>query len=131
MPNSYLTRATLYNAVVVVSTDAGIESPVVDLKDAAQLPSVVLKASSVSGAADVKLEYVTSPDSTNFEDYADTVDITSSTNTDKPNNKEGFNPYFMPTAPENRYIKFKVTGVGSNPADTLVTCYMMLREGDI
>jgi len=94
------------------------------------MEGVVVKASSVSGTADVKVEYVTSPDNTNYEAYADTQDITSSTLLDKANNPEGANPFNMPPLiPSNGWIKFKVTGIALNPADTLVDLTMIIREG--
>ena len=124
-----LTRATLLSAVLVNGT-GNVETEILSLQHVNFIESLVLRASSVSGTADVKLEYVTSPDGTNFESYSDTTDITSSTLVDKPNNAEGFNPFFPPIdAPLNSYVKFRVTGIGSNPADTLVTLYAQLREG--
>lgn len=130
MSTSSLTRATLFDNVLVTSL-LSVESGALSLYHISTLESFILRASSVSGTSDVKLEYITSPDGTNYESYSDTTDITSSTATDKPNNKEGFNPFFPPaSAPMSEYIKLKVTGVNANPADTLVTCYAILREGE-
>ena len=123
----YVFKTLLWNAVAVASTGNAVSASL-SLRDGQILESVVLKASSVSGTADVKLEYITSHDDVNYEDYADTQDLTSSTATAKPNNVEGWNPYIMVDAPANAYIKFKVTGVAANPADTLVSAYAMLRE---
>lgn len=128
MTQSYLTRAKVFDGVLVDSTGA-VTSVSLRLKDAATISSIVMRAASVTGAADVKLEYITSPDDTNYEAVADTQDITASSATDKTGGPELFNSYMMPTAPENSYIKFIVTGVGGNPADTIVDCYVMLREG--
>jgi hypothetical protein len=129
MAVGYLTRCTLLDNVAVAST-ASQESGALPLQYVSQIESVMCKAASASGTADVKIEYITSPDGTNYEAYADTLDITASTLTDKAGNAEGFNPFPMPALiPSNLYIKFKVTGVNLNPADTLVTLYALLREG--
>ncbi len=124
-----LTRATLLNAILVNGVGS-VETEALPLQHVNFIESMVIRASSVTGTADVKLEYVTSPDGTNWEAYADTTDITASTLVEFANNAEGFNPLFIPAdAPLNAYVKFKVTGIALNPADTLVTLYAMLREG--
>ncbi len=129
MPISYLTQAKLMQAVAVASTGS-VETSAFPLQYVVSIEGVIVKASSVSGTADVKVEYVTSPDGTNYEAYADTQDITSTTLLDKPNNTEGANPFTMPPLiPSNGWIKFKVTGVAANPADTLVDLTMIVREG--
>lgn len=128
-PQTFLTRATLMDAVAVASTGSA-ESLVLDLRHVATLESISVRASSASAAADVKIEYALSPDGTNFGSFDDTTDFTASTATDFANNTEGFNTIFPPTtAPMNFFVKLKVTGVGANAADTLVTLYAVLREG--
>jgi hypothetical protein len=122
----HLVRATIFDGVAVASTGSQT-SGVVSLQHVSTLESIVLKASSVLGAADVKLEYSTSPDNASFDSFDDNADITSSQATDKPNNTEGYNAFPHP-APLNNFIKWKVTGVGANPADTLVSAYAMLQE---
>ena len=124
----YLTRATLLNEVSV-SLLTSAESGALPLSLIGRIESIVLRAASVSGTADVNLQYSTSPDGTNFDSYADNFDITPSTLLAKPNNAEGFNAY-PPPSPINEHVKFKVTGVLLNPADTLVTAYAILKEGD-
>jgi len=125
----HLARLTLFSGVTVNGTGS-VESAVVSLRHVMSIESIVLRAASVTGTADVKLEYITSPDGINFEDYADTTDVVSSTLTANATGPEKFNPFFPPAdAPMNMFIQFKVTGVGTNPADTIVDAYLILREG--
>lgn len=104
------------------------ESAYISLEYAERVESLLLQASSVTGTADVKAEFATSWDTTSFDSYDDHADITSSTATDRSNNAEGMN-VFSVSAPLNRYIKVRITGVNLNPTDTLVTAYLIVREG--
>ena len=124
--SSRLVRAKIFDAVAVASTGNAVSTSI-PLEWVERVEAVVLKAISASAVADVKIEYAGSPDDTNYESYDDTDDITSSTLLENANTPEAFNSYAVP-AILNRYIKFKVTGVASNPADTLVTGYALLRE---
>ena len=126
--NTRLVRYTLFLDVLVDAT-AAITSPSISLEYATQVESVFLRARSVAGTADVKLEYAQSWDGTEYDSFDDTMDITSSTNTDRPGNAEGFNTYTMPTTIGNRYIQIRATGTATNAADTLVTGYLIMREG--
>lgn len=116
----------LFDEEAVASTGSKTTSSI-DTKFLRRIESLAFKAISSSGAADVKIEYQTSPDDTNFDDADDNPDITSSTNTDFSNQPEGWNHVDMPTH-LSRYVKFKVTGVGSNPADTVVSLKAICRE---
>lgn len=124
---SYLTRATLFSAVLINGA-GNAESPILDLRLVARLEGLILQASSVTGTADVKVQLSTSHNGVAFDNYADNPDVVSSTLLAKPTAPEGFNTYAMP-APLSPYAKLKVTGVGTNPADTLITGYVMMREG--
>lgn len=126
-PNTRLVRHTLMLEKTVASLGNEI-SGYVSLEFATQVESLMLRASSVSGAADVKAEFAVSWDTTEFTNFDDTADITSSTNTDRANNPEGWNTYSV-AAPLNRYIRIRITGVGANPADTIVSAYLIVREG--
>ena len=129
MTTARLVRMNIFNAVAVVST-GNAESSTFDLVYTAQVEAVVLRAKSASGAPDVKLQHALSHDGTNFDAYADNTDWTASSATAKPNNAQGYNSYIPPSGTAaGRYIKFKVTGVGSNPAGTVVNAYMIFREG--
>ena len=126
--NTRLVRYTLFLDVLVNAT-AAITSPSISLEYATQVESVFLRARSVAGTADVKLEYAQSWDGTEYDSFDDTMDVTSSTNTDRPGNAEGFNTYTVPTTIGNRYIQIRATGTATNAADTLVTGYLIVREG--
>ena len=126
--NTRLVRYTLFLDVLVNAT-AAITSPSISLEYATQVEAVFLRARSVAGTADVKLEYAQSWDGTEYDSFDDTMDITSSTNTDRPGNAEGFNTYTVPTTIGNRYIQIRATGTATNAADTLVTGYLIVREG--
>lgn len=103
-------------------------STYVSLEYAERVESLMLKASSVSGTADVKAEYASSWDTTEFENFDDTSDITSSTLLARTNSPEGWNIYSM-SSPLNRYIRIRITGVAVNPTDTIVSAYLIVREG--
>ena len=126
--NTRLVRHTLFLDVTVNAT-AAITSPSISLEYVTRVEGLFLRARSVAGTADVRAEYATSWDGTEYESFADTTDITSSTNTDKPGNPEGFNTYTMPSVLGNRYVQIQVTGTAANAADTLVTAYLIVREG--
>ena len=122
-----LVRHTLFLDALVNAT-AAIISPSISLEYATRVEGLFLRARSVSGTADVKAEYATSWDGTEYDSFDDNADITSSTVTDKANNTEGFNTFSV-AATLNRYIQIRVTGVAANPADTRVTAYLIVREG--
>ena len=126
--NTRLVRHTLFLDVTVNAT-AAITSPSISLEYATRVEGLFLRARSVAGTADVRAEYATSWDGTEYDSFADTTDITSSTNTDRPGNAEGFNTYTMPSVLGNRYVQIQVTGTATNAADTLVTAYLIVREG--
>ncbi len=121
-----LIKAKIFDAVAVASTGSATSNSV-DIRRASRVEAVILKASSVAGTTDVKVEYATSHDDSSYDSFDDNVDITSSSATQFANNVEGFNTYPVP-APLNAYLKIKVTGVGANNADTLVTGYLLIRE---
>lgn len=126
--NTRLVRHTLFLDITVNGT-AAITSPSILLEYATRVEGVFLRARSVAGTADVRLEYAQSWDGTEYDSFDDTADITSSTNTDRPGNAEGFNIYTMPGTVGNRYIQIRATGTATNATDTLVTGYLIVREG--
>ena len=95
-----------------------ILSLIIDLQRATRVESLSLRASSVAGTADVKAEYRMSWDGNFWDSFDDTTDITSSTLLDRANNTEGVNTFSM-SAPLNRFIQVRITGVAINPTDTL------------
>jgi hypothetical protein len=122
----HIFEAQLFDAEAVASTGAKTTASL-DTKFLSRIESLALKAVSASGDADVKVEYQTSQDDSNWDAAADNDDITSSQATQFANNKEGWNHIDMVTH-LSRYIRFVVTGVGSNPADTLVSLKAICRE---
>lgn len=123
-----LSRKLLFSNVLINGAGASTSAGVYIGEDVVRVESLQLQVTSVAGTADVKAEYATSWDNVTYDSIADTTDITSSTLLDKANNPEGVN-VFPVSAPLNRYIKITITGVAANPADTLVTAYLILREG--
>ena len=79
--------------------------------------SVQWQATSVTGTADVKVEVQGSIDETNFVEPDGTADVTSSDATEAWH----IAGIYIPMV---RQIKVCVTGVASNPADTLVTVWL-------
>ena len=63
-----------------------------------------------------------------FDNFDDNADITSSTLLEKANSPEAWNVYPV-SAPLNRYIRIRITGVAANPADTIASAYLIVREG--
>ena len=129
MSTAFLTRATLFAAVLVGGVGTSGDSPALDLQLAGGNLHLSLQAASVLGTADVKVQFAQSPDNTNWDAYADNPDIVASTLLAKPGNPEGFNQYPMP-GPLARYLKCRITGVALNAADTLATLYAFWQEGD-
>lgn len=124
--SEHIYEARLLTDAAVASTGTATSSGLhLNLTDS--LDSLVVKASSASGTADVKVEYSTSPDNTNYDSFDDNEDLVTSTLLQFPNNPEGYNVLPMPNH-RNLYLKVKVTGIASNPADTVVTVIAMCRE---
>ena len=125
--NTRLVRYPLMLEKTINATGNEISS-YVSLEYAERVESLLLEVRSVSGTADVKAEYATSWDTTSFDNFDDNADITSSTLTEKANSPEAWNVYPV-SAPLNRYIRIRITGVGTNPADTIASAYLIVREG--
>ena len=112
-------------AVLAAATLTG---PTIDLLNVERVESLQLKASSVAGAANVKAQYQTSPDGTNWDAAADNPLIITASLTDKANNPEGWNAYPTP-APLARYMRILVTEQSAGAlADTLVEARLLCRE---
>lgn len=90
--------------------------------------AIEMRAASAGGTADVKLEMRVGPREDSLGDYADIADIVSSTALAFPATPEGWHRYSVPE-PLGRFIEWKVTGVGANPADTRVDAYLLFTEG--
>ncbi len=104
-----------------------LTSPVIDLENTIKAESIFIKASSVLGVADVKVEYAVSKDGVNFGGFNDATDIITSTNSVFSTNKEGVHTVAMP-AVLSRYIKLRVTELSTTVADTLVDLDLLVRN---
>lgn len=121
-----LVKALLFDNVLIASTGSA-ESGYVPLKAAVRAESLLVKATSVTGTADIKIEYAISEDGETWGEYDADTEIVASSVTEFATD-EGLTAVSMPSvlAP---YVKFRVTGVASNPADTRVTIRLLIREG--
>ena len=116
-----------FNAIPsqTLAVAASIESGVMDLR-LCRAFAVQMKAAASGSAA--KLEYATSPDGTNFDSYDDNPDLIADNNTEFPNNTEGWNTKLLDNDFPNRYVKLKVTGLATNPANTVVAVNLMCKD---
>jgi len=119
----------IFDATLINGTGSATSSAI-DL-EFARLEAMQFQASSVSSTAKVKLEYAVSPDNITYSSFDSFTDLISDNTVDfaSPLSPEGMNAVAMPN-PLSRYVKFKVTGISGNPTDTIVTAYLILREGD-
>lgn len=125
----HISTQVLFASVVVASTGS-VEGPIIDLSGVGPLSSpfaISLRAASVTGTADVKVQVHSSEDGVNFSAYADHPSLTDSTLLSKPNGPELFNEYPLADV-LNKYMQLKVTGVASNPADTVLDAKLLVRE---
>jgi len=103
---------------VVKTVDASLLNP--------ELASLFLACSSASGTADVKIEVAFSADGSTFTPYDVVV---SSTLTGFPSNAEGLNRQSLDAFdPLAASLRFRVTGVASNPADSVCTVDLVARD---
>lgn len=124
----HLPSQVLFDNVLVNATGS-VEGPILDFRVGPSITpyAIAMKASSVSGTADVKLDFHTSEDGTNFDHYDDRPDIVSSSLSERTNGPELWNEYPF-TDVMNKFIQMQVTGVNSNPADTRVSAKILFRE---
>lgn len=114
--------------VPVDATDA-VESDPVNMQFYDGLVAFLIRAASAGGTADVKIEYRQGWDQADgtvaWGEYADTAELEDTTaGLATP---EGWNAIPTPTllAP---WVQFRVTGVGANPADTIVSADLWAKE---
>lgn len=105
-----------------------LTSPSIDTRLLTRIEGLQLRASSVAGVADVRIEYQTSWDDVNWDEEDDNTDIAASTLLAKPGNPEGWNTYPVP-APLARYIRFLVDEISAAAlADTLLEAKLTCQE---
>lgn len=123
---------TLFDTITVNAT-AAVESAVVDLRvgpsEHASPYALSLRVDSAGApnTSDVKVQVQESWDGVNFDAYADHVDLVSSTLLSRPSGPGLYNSYPV-TGFLAPYLRFKVTGVGSNPADTVLDARLLFKE---
>jgi hypothetical protein len=128
----------VWSAEAVASAGA-VESVPIDIDRIERIESLRLRAASVSGAADVKLEFArghlpieSTPAAEIGRDEARRAvfgayeELFASSATEFSAAPENWQSYDM-VAPLSRFVKFRVTGVGANPADTLFDLKLICR----
>ena len=112
-----------------VGAAATLTSAAIDLNHVDLVESLLLRVSSVAGAANVRAEFQASHNANDWDEEDDNPDITSSTLTDRPGNPEGWNRYPMP-AVNNRYVRIMIDEISAGAlTDTLVEAALLCREG--
>lgn len=114
----------IFDAIISAGSSTSLS---INLQHISRIVSVMLTAISATGTSDVKLEYAVSHNDSTYGSFDDYADIIASSVTEFVTD-EGFTVVSMPEilAP---FVKFKMTGVASNPADTIATMYLLCREG--
>ena len=124
-------RIVLFDNVLVNATGASSRQDTtagaIDLRYVSRSLGVLIQAASVVGAADIKLEYRISHDGLAFGSFDDETDIIAASATDFSSNPEGWHTVDI-AAFLSRYVDFRLEGVNANPADTLVTAYLLIEE---
>mgnify|MGYP001614628985 FL=1 len=108
---------------------ATLTSAAIDLLHVDLVEALRLRVSSVAGTANVRVEYQTSHNGTDWDEEDDNVDIVASTLLAKAGNAEQWNSFPMP-APLARYIRILVDEISAAVlTDTLVESKLLCREG--
>lgn len=119
---------TLWSGTTV-GGGATLISAAIDLLHVDLVESLALRVSSVAGTANVRVEYQTSHNGTDWDEEDDNPDITASTLTDKAGNPEGWNNFSMP-APLARFLRIHIDEISAAVlTDTLVSAKLVCREG--
>ncbi len=122
MPDMLINLA-VFPATAVASTGT-YTTPVLNMMWMKEI-SLILKVHAASGSPDVKVEYAVSADGINFGSFDDYTDLVVSSGACAT--PQGITAVPLPNmlAP---YIKLKVTGIGANPAGTIVDGTLVGRE---
>lgn len=114
--------------LIPVATTSTAETDPFDLRRCGSVEALWIIAASATGTADVKAEYALSLDGVTYTTFATYTDLIASSATlfASPASPEGLNRVLMPVVP-GRWIKFLLTGVGSNPADSVVRLLLACR----
>ena len=122
-----LNKVTIWTAEAL-GISGTAESQVISLKNTIKPESILFKASSVAGAAQVRVEFAISEDGVAFGGFDDHTDIIADSNADFANNKEGVHAVSL-AAPLAQFMKFKITELSGSLSDTLVDMTLLLRRG--
>lgn len=107
------------------TTTSAIQSSAVYLgRDTLGADSLMYALSSVVSTPDCAFFYAISPDNVTFGSFADNTALLTSTFSG--GNPQGWHGLAMPTL-LGPYVKFAVSGTGSNPTDCRVTATLFLR----
>mgnify|MGYP001560054049 CR=1 FL=1 len=116
----------LFNAALVSGLASGVISSALDMRrDVIRLEAFLFMASSPTSRADLSFEFAVSPDNSTFGAFADNTAIFTST-VSLTGISAGWLAVPMPNtlAP---FVRFIISGVGSNPVDTRITGDVVLR----
>ena len=103
-------QALLFSAQSIVGSGTATSSSI-DTR-LLNVVSLQFKAVATGGDADIRIQYQTSQDDTNYDSVSDNATILASSGTTFTNNKEGWNRIEIPSI-SNRYVKFLITELGA------------------
>ncbi len=125
MPNNFVLvkfeQATAVASAGVVTTDSQ------NVERYARVEAVWVKFTSASDDPEIKVEWEGGVSSSDFEGTAANDDLVSDSNADFAADKQGWHALSMPPV-RAPFLRFVITGVGTNPADTLASLYAYMRE---
>ena len=116
----------LFDAALVSGLASGVISSALNMRrDVIRLEAFLFMASSPTSRADLSFEYAVSPDNSTFGSFADNAAILTST-VSLTGISAGWLTVPMPS-PLAPFVRFSISGVGSNPVDTRITGDVVLR----
>ncbi len=126
MTERLVSRRLFWQAPVSGITVSGPISSATDLRmGVARLESLIYVLSSVASTPDCAFFYALSPDGVTWGSFSDNATLVTSTFSG--GNPQGVHQAGLPSNVLPPLIRFSVSGVGSNPPDTLVTLDLVLR----
>ena len=116
----------LFDAALVSGLASGVISSALDMRrDVIRLEAFLFMASSPTSRADLSFQYAVSPDNLIFGSFADNTAILTST-VSMMGISAGWLAVPLPS-PLAPFVRFAISGVGSNPVDTRITGDIVLR----
>ena len=129
MAERLVSKRLFWQAPVSGTAVSGPTSSAIDLRTGVlRLESLTYTLSSVLSTPDVAMFYRVSPDGVTWGSFADFLPLSGSllTSTFSGGNPQGYHTLALPNALAP-FIEFAVSGVGSNPQDSLCTMDLLLR----